>query len=39
MSTNTSTDDDPRAGNLENFVKVLNGLSMLVHAAAHDEQE
>lgn len=38
-STSTSTDDDPRAGNLENFVKVLNGLSMLVHAAAHDEQE
>ena len=38
-STNTSNDDDPRAGNLENFVKVLNGLSMLVHAAAHDEQE
>lgn len=38
-STSTSNDDDPRAGNLENFVKVLNGLSMLVHAAAHDEQE
>ena len=38
-SKSTSNDDDPRAGNLENFVKVLNGLSMLVHAAAHDEQE
>jgi len=38
-TTSTSNDDDPRAGNLENFVKVLNGLSMLVHAAAHDEQE
>jgi len=38
-STSTSNDDDPRAGNLENFGKVLNGLSMLVHAAAHDEQE
>jgi hypothetical protein len=24
---------------LENFAKVLNGLSMLVHAAAQDEQE
>lgn len=38
-TTSTSNDDDPRAGNLENFVKVLNGLSMLVHAAAQDEQE
>jgi len=38
-STSTSNDDDPRGGNLEKFVKVLNGLSMLVHAAAHDEQE
>ena len=29
-----SSQTDPREGNLQNFVKVLNGLSMLVHAAA-----
>lgn len=38
-SRSSSNDDDPRAGNLENFVKVLNGLSMLVHAAAQGDQE
>lgn len=31
--TGGSSDDDPQSGNLQNFVKVLNGLSMLVHAA------
>ena len=36
QSTGSSSQDDPRVGNLENFVKVLNGLSMLVHAAAQN---
>ena len=36
QSTDSSSQDDPRVGNLENFVKVLNGLSMLVHAAAQN---
>lgn len=29
-----ASNDDPQAGNLQNFVRVLNGMSMLVHAAA-----
>ena len=36
QTTGSSSQDDPRVGNLENFVKVLNGLSMLVHAAAQN---
>ena len=36
QSIGSSSQDDPRVGNLENFVKVLNGLSMLVHAAAQN---
>lgn len=36
QSTGSPSQDDPRVGNLENFVKVLNGLSMLVHAAAQN---
>ena len=36
QTTGSPSQDDPRVGNLENFVKVLNGLSMLVHAAAQN---
>ena len=36
QTTGSSSQDDPRVGNLENFVKILNGLSMLVHAAAQN---
>ena len=36
QTTGSSSQDDPRVGNLENFIKVLNGLSMLVHAAAQN---